>query len=66
MTQPPQRPVPRCFAAGFSILELFLVVVIIFIVFTLFISAGSKSAQEKRLAECQARLQSMYTAFRTF
>ena len=63
---PPQRPVLPCSVAGFSILELFLVVVIIFVVFTLFISAGSKSAQEKRLAECQAHLQSMYTAFRTF
>jgi prepilin-type processing-associated H-X9-DG protein len=64
--RPPQRPVPRCSTAGFSILELFLVVVIIFIVFTLFISAGSKSAQEKSLAACQAYLQSLYTAFRTF
>jgi prepilin-type processing-associated H-X9-DG protein len=64
--QPPTRPVPQSSPAGFSILELFLVVVIIFIVFTLFISAGSKSAQEKRLAECQAHLQSMYTAFRAF
>ena len=64
--QPPQRPAPGFAAAGFSILELFLVMVIIFIVFTLFISSGSKSAQEKRLAECQARLQGMYAAFRTF
>ena len=39
---------------------------IIFILFTLYISAGSKSAQEKRLAECQDHLQSMYAAFRTF
>lgn len=64
--QPTQRPVRQCSTAGFSILELFLVVVIIFIVFTLYISAGSKNAQEKRLAECQAQLQSMYAAFRTF
>jgi prepilin-type processing-associated H-X9-DG protein len=63
---PPQRPPPRFSAAGFSLLELFLVVVIIFIVFTLFISAGSKSGQEKRLAACQNNLQSIYAAFRTF
>lgn len=57
---------PRCSTAGFSILELFLVAVIIFILFTLYLSSGSKSAQEKRLAECQVNLQTMYAAFRTF
>jgi prepilin-type processing-associated H-X9-DG protein len=40
--------------------------VIIFILFTLYISAGSKSAQEKRLAACQNNLQSIYAAFRTY
>jgi prepilin-type processing-associated H-X9-DG protein len=66
MRPPFQRPVSRGFAPGFSILELFLVVVIIFVVFTLFISAGSKSAQEKSLAACQNHLQSMYAAMKTF
>lgn len=56
----------RFSAGGFSLLELFLVVVIIFVVFTLFISAGSKSGQEKRLAACQSNLQSIYAALRTF
>jgi prepilin-type processing-associated H-X9-DG protein len=63
---PPQKPVARFSAAGFSILELFLVMVIIFIVFTLFISSGSKSAQEKKLAACQANLQTIYAALNTF
>jgi prepilin-type processing-associated H-X9-DG protein len=40
--------------------------VIIFILFTLFISAGSKSAQEKRLAACQGNLQSIYAALSTY
>lgn len=49
-----------------SLLELLLVMVIIFIVFTLYLSAGSKSGQEKRLAACQANLQSIYAALNTF
>jgi prepilin-type processing-associated H-X9-DG protein len=61
-----RSPVARFSAAGFSLLELFLVVVIIFVVFTLFISAGSKSGQEKRLAACQNNLQNIYAALRTF
>lgn len=40
--------------------------VIIFILFTLFISAGSKNAQEKRLAACMNNLQSIYAAMKTF
>jgi prepilin-type processing-associated H-X9-DG protein len=63
---PLQQPVPRRFDAGFSILELFLVAVILFIVFTLYLSSGSKSAQEKRLAACQGNLQSIYSAMMTF
>ena len=66
MTKPTKRPVARFSAAGFSLLELFLVAVILFIVFTLFISAGSKSGQEKRLAACQVNLQNIYAALRTF
>ncbi len=49
-----------------SLLELLLVMVIIFIVFTLYLSSGSKSGQEKRLAACQANLQSIYAALNTF
>ena len=40
--------------------------VIIFILFTLYFSSGSKSAQEKRLAACQANLQSIYAALSTY
>jgi prepilin-type processing-associated H-X9-DG protein len=61
-----RSPVARFSAAGFSLLELFLVVVIIFIVFTLFLSSGSKNYQEKKLTECQGQLQSIYAALRTF
>ena len=49
-----------------SLLEVFLVMVIIFIVFTLYISAGSKGGQEKRLADCQANLQSIYASLNAF
>jgi prepilin-type processing-associated H-X9-DG protein len=64
--EPTRRPVARFSTAGFSLLELFLVAVILFIVFTLFLSAGSKSGQEKRLAACQINLQNIYAALRTF
>jgi prepilin-type processing-associated H-X9-DG protein len=64
--QPIQDSTPRFSTAGFSLLELFLVVVIIFILFTLFISSGSKSGQEKRLAACQINLQNIYAGLRTF
>jgi prepilin-type processing-associated H-X9-DG protein len=63
---PPPRPVARFPVGGFSILELFLVMVILFILFTLYLSSGSKSAQEKRLATCQGNLQSIYAALSTF
>ena len=63
---PSPKPVARDSLAGFSILELFLVIVIIFIAYTLFMSAGSKSNQEKRLADCQANLQSIYAALNTY
>jgi len=53
-------------ASGFTVLEVFLVMVILFVVFTLFLSAGSKSGQEKRLAACQNNLQSLYAAMKTF
>jgi prepilin-type processing-associated H-X9-DG protein len=63
---PRQRPVARFALGGFSILELFLVMVIIFILFTLYLSAGSKSGQEKRLKACEANLQNIYAALSTF
>ena len=66
MIEQTRRPVARFSTAGFSLLELFLVAVILFIVFTLFLSAGSKSGQEKRLAACQSNLQNIYAALRTF
>jgi prepilin-type processing-associated H-X9-DG protein len=63
---PLQRPPPRCPVAGFSLVELLLTAVIIFILFTLYLSSGSKSAQEKRLAACQGNLQSIYAALSTY
>ena len=62
----PETGFPARRRRGISILELFLVMVIIFIVFTLFLSSGSKSGQEKRLAECQGQLQNIYAVMRTF
>jgi prepilin-type processing-associated H-X9-DG protein len=63
---PSQRLVARSSRAGLSLLEVLLAMVIVFILFTLYISAGSKSAQEKRLAACQGNLQSIYAALNTF
>jgi len=40
--------------------------VIIFILFTLYLSSGSKNEQEKRLAACQGNLQSLYAALSTY
>ena len=40
--------------------------VIIVIVFTMTMSSGSKSFQEKKLAECQNNLQGIYAAMRTY
>ena len=53
-------------ARGFSLLELFLVVVIIFVLFTLYFSSGSKSYQTRKLADCERNLQNIYVAFRTY
>ena len=61
-----RSPVARFSAAGFSLLELFLVVVIIFILFTLYLSSSSKSYQEQKLTECQGHLQNIYAGLRTF
>jgi prepilin-type processing-associated H-X9-DG protein len=66
MILPLLKPAARCSPAGMSLLEVMLAMVIVFILFTLYISAGSKSAQEKRLAACQANLQSIYAALNTF
>ena len=60
------EPVARRAVGGLTILEVFLAIAIIFIVFTLFISSGSQSAQQKRMAVCQANLQTIYAALNTF
>jgi hypothetical protein len=64
--QQTQRPVARHTAAGFSLLELFLVAVIIFIPFTFSISPRSKSHQDKAPAECRNHRQNICAALRTF
>jgi len=64
--QQTQRPVARHTAAGFSLLELFLMAVIIFIPFTLSISPRSKSHQDKAPAECRNHRQNICAGLRTF
>jgi hypothetical protein len=64
--QQTQRPVARHTAAGFSLLELFLMAVIIFIPFTFSISPRSKSHQDKASAECRNHRQNICAALRTF
>jgi len=51
---------------GFSLIELLIVVAIIFILFTLFLSSGSKSFQTKQLANCGRNLQNIYVALKTY
>jgi prepilin-type processing-associated H-X9-DG protein len=57
---------PISTARGFSLLELFLVISIIVVLFTLYFSSGSKNFQERKISECQKNLQNIYAAFRTY
>ena len=57
--------VPRV-EAGFSLLELLIVITIIFVLFTLYFSGGSRSFQTKQLANCAKNLDNIYTALKTW
>jgi prepilin-type N-terminal cleavage/methylation domain-containing protein/prepilin-type processing-associated H-X9-DG protein len=51
---------------GFSLLELLIVVTIIFVLFTLYFSSGSKSYQMKQIANCEKNLMTVYAALKTY
>ena len=59
------RGAPLC-DRGFSLLELLIVVTVIFVLFTLYFSAGSKAYQTKQIAACEKNLQNIYVALRTW
>jgi prepilin-type N-terminal cleavage/methylation domain-containing protein len=51
---------------GFSLLELLITIAIIFILFTMYFSGGSKAFQAKKLKECEKNLQNIHIALRTY
>lgn len=51
---------------GFSLIELLIVVAIIFTLFTLYFSSGSKAYQAKQIAACEKNLQNIYVAMKTY
>jgi len=52
--------------AGFSLLELLIVMALIIVLFTLYWSGGSRSYQTKQLANCEKNLQNIYVALKTY
>ncbi|HZQ48203.1 MAG TPA: type II secretion system protein, partial [Verrucomicrobiae bacterium] len=51
---------------GFSLIELLIVVAIIFVLFTLYFSSGSRSYQARQIAACEKNLQTIYVALKTY
>lgn len=51
---------------AFSLIELLIVVAIIFTLFTLYFSSGSKAYQAKQIAACEKNLQNIYVALKTY
>src|SRR5882672_11683165 len=51
---------------GFSLLELLIVVALIFVLFTLYFSRGSKSYQLKQMTACERNLQNIFVALKTY
>jgi prepilin-type N-terminal cleavage/methylation domain-containing protein/prepilin-type processing-associated H-X9-DG protein len=52
--------------AGFSLLELLIVVALIVVLFTLYWSGGSRSFQARQLVNCEKNLQNIYVALKTY
>jgi prepilin-type N-terminal cleavage/methylation domain-containing protein/prepilin-type processing-associated H-X9-DG protein len=51
---------------GFSLLELLIVVAIIFVLFTLYFSGGSKTYQLKQISKCELNLQNVYVGLKAY
>jgi prepilin-type processing-associated H-X9-DG protein len=62
----PRRSSARQASGGFSLLELLIVVTIIFVLFTLYFSSGSKAYQTKQIANCERNLLTVYVALKTY
>ncbi len=52
--------------SGFSLVELLIVVAIIFTLFTLYFSSGSRAYQAKQIAACEKNLENIYVALKTY
>jgi prepilin-type processing-associated H-X9-DG protein len=68
---PPKRLLPDPARAsspvtGTSLLELLIVVALIFVLFTLYFSGGSKNYQLRQIAKCESNLQNVYVSLRTY
>src|SRR4051812_6933159 len=64
-TSPRHSSIKRA-GSGFSLLELLIVVTIIFVLFTLYFSSGSKAYQTKQIANCEQHLLTVYVALKTY
>jgi prepilin-type N-terminal cleavage/methylation domain-containing protein/prepilin-type processing-associated H-X9-DG protein len=51
---------------GFSLIELLIVMALIIIMTTLYLSSGSQAYQARKRIECEGRLQHIYIALKTF
>jgi prepilin-type N-terminal cleavage/methylation domain-containing protein/prepilin-type processing-associated H-X9-DG protein len=51
---------------GFSLVELLIVIALIFVLFTLYFSGGSRRFQTRAKTQCEQNLQTVYVALKTF
>jgi prepilin-type N-terminal cleavage/methylation domain-containing protein/prepilin-type processing-associated H-X9-DG protein len=65
---PPRLKVcpPSSISAGFSLIELLVVMAIIIILFTMYFSSGARDYQVKKIAACQKNLENVYVAMKTY
>ncbi len=68
-TRRTQRRAGHCVChtnAGFSLLELLIVVSLIFVLFTMYFSRGSRGHQLKQMAACQRNLENIFVALKKY
>ena len=63
---PGRRHRPLSARGGFALLELLIVVVLIFVLTTLFLTNGSNAFQARKKVECAAQLQLAHVALKTY
>ncbi len=52
--------------AAFSLLELFIVMVLLIVMYTLYFGGGSRSYQKRQMAACEKNLESVFVALKTW